>query len=201
MDPGSEFTSDAFAVKMQEANIRVHMSAADSHWQLGRAEVHGCTIKRMLSRMDLEKGIESSLEFRAALRQRTVCAGQTDIHLSSQFSVFQPAAGTLVSDANASAHALAESGSPEGERFLAMLKLRERARRAFIQVDSCSSFRRALLRRSRPSRLDWEKGDYVLYWRRRGEERTWKTGPHHSSGRSQSGESKRLEPQSGDSSF
>ena len=69
VDPGSEFTSDAFAAKMQEAKIRAHMSAADSHWQLGRAEVHGCTIKRMLSRMDLEKGIESSLEFQAALRQ------------------------------------------------------------------------------------------------------------------------------------
>ena len=35
-------------------------------------------------------------------------------------------------------------------------------------TDNSSSFRRALLRRTRPQRDDWEIGDLVLYWKRRG---------------------------------
>ena len=69
VDPGGEFVSDAWAVRMQEAGIKVHMSAKDSHWQLGRAEIHGSTIKQMLSKMDLEDPIESSVAFQRALRQ------------------------------------------------------------------------------------------------------------------------------------
>ena len=65
VDPGGEFVSDAWAVRMQEAGIKVHMSASDSHWQLGRAEIHGSTIKQMLNKMDLE----SSVAFQRALRQ------------------------------------------------------------------------------------------------------------------------------------
>ena len=49
VDHGSEFVSEKWALKMQETGTRVRMSAADSHWQLGRAEIHGNTVKRMLA--------------------------------------------------------------------------------------------------------------------------------------------------------
>ena len=43
---------------------------------------------------------------------------------------------------------------------------REAARKAFVQADNDSAFRRALLRRSRPGQLHYEPKDWVLYWRR-----------------------------------
>ena len=52
VDPGSKFVSEDWATKMQKIGAKVHMSARDSHWQLGRAEIHGATIKQMLTRMD-----------------------------------------------------------------------------------------------------------------------------------------------------
>ncbi|CAE7222825.1 GIP [Symbiodinium pilosum] len=179
VDPGGEFISDAWALKTQEAGIKVNMSASDSHWQLGRAEIHGSTVKQMLSRMDLEQGIESSHEFRRALRhafaaKNTLC--RADGHTSQQavLGVSSRLPGSILSDSNASSHALAESGTaeggnlPEGQRFLEELQLRERARKSFVMVDNSASFRRALLRRTRPMRSQWEPGDLVLYWRRKG---------------------------------
>ena len=179
VDPGGEFVSDAFAAKMQASGIHVHMSASDSHWQLGRTEIHGSTVKRMLTRMDLEFPIDSSEAFGKALRQ--VFNAKNTLRRASghspQQAVLGVAArlpGSILSDDDASSHALAESGTqeggqvPEGQRFLQELRLRELARKAFVMTDNSSSFRRALLRRTRPQRDDWEVGDLVLYWKRRG---------------------------------
>ncbi|CAE7412366.1 RE1 [Symbiodinium pilosum] len=173
VDPGGEFVSDAFAVRMQETGVHVKMSASDSHWQLGRTEIHGSTVKGMLSKMDLEKAIDSSLDFQAALRQvfhakNTLCRADGYTPQQSVLGISPRLPGSLLSDSNAAPHALADSATTEGERFLERLRLRESARRAFHYVDNSSSFRRALLRRTRPLRQDWEKGDLVLYWKRRG---------------------------------
>ena len=179
VDPGGEFVSDAWAAQMQAAGIHVHMSASDSHWQLGRAEIHGSTVKQMLSRMDLEQSIESSSEFQRALRQafnakNSLCRADGYSPQQAVLGVSCRLPGSILSDHNAASHVLADSGTeeggrvPEGQRFLQELQLRERARRAFITVDNSSSFRRALLRRTRPVRNQWEVGDLVLYWRRRG---------------------------------
>ena len=179
VDPGGEFVSDAFAAKMQASGIRVNMSASDSHRQLGRTEIHGSTVKRMLTRMDLEFPIESSEAFGKALRQvfnakNTLCRGGGYSPQQSVLGISARLPGSILSDDDASSHALAESGAaeggqvPEGQRFLQELKLRELARKAFVMTDNSSSFRRALLRRTRPQRDDWEIGDLVLYWKRRG---------------------------------
>ena len=167
VDPGSEFTSEQWAIRMQESGTRVNMSAADARWQLGRTEIHGSTVKKMLTKMDAQAPIDSSVEFQRALRQ----AFQAKNSLSPQQAVLGVAArlpGSITSDTEAASHALADSETPEGQRFLESLKIREQARTAFIQVDNSASFRRALLRRTRTERLDWEPGDYVLCWRRRG---------------------------------
>ena len=63
-------------------------------------------------------------------------------------------------------------------RFRQDLARREQARVAFIQADNGSSYRRALLRRSRPSCQKFDARDWVLYWRRhkggsRGERGRW----------------------------
>ena len=73
---------------------------------------------------------------------------------------------SLTADQQAGAHVLAESSTPEGVRFRASLERREQARRAFIKADNDSSCRRALLRRCRPGAVEFEAGDWVLYWKR-----------------------------------
>ena len=122
-DPGSEFVSEEWNLKMQELGCKTHVSAGDSHWQLGRAEVHGYTIKRMLTRMDLEVQIGSSLDFKQALRQAFA------------------AKNTLCR---------ADGYTPQQSVLGVANRARERARRAFIREDSSASFRRAILRRTRP---------------------------------------------------
>lgn len=69
VDPGSSFASEYWLNAMQEQDIRLKMTATDSHWQLGRTEAHGAVVKRMLSRMDAERAIETPEAFRAALIQ------------------------------------------------------------------------------------------------------------------------------------
>ena len=71
-----------------------------------------------------------------------------------------------MSDEEAGSHAIADCDSTEGQQFRRSLLRREQARKSFITADNDSSFRRALLRRSRPDRMIFEKGDWVLYWRK-----------------------------------
>lgn len=75
---------------------------------------------------------------------------------------------SIVSGSEAASHELAESESAEGDQFRKALQLRSSARRAFVEADNCSSFRRALLRRGRPLRDQYEVGDWVLHWKRKG---------------------------------
>ena len=83
--------------------------------------------------------------------------------------------GSLISDDQASTHALASSDLPEGVAFRKDLQRREQARVAFVRADNDNSYRRAMLRRSRPACQNW-----ILYWRRqkagsrgRGENGRW----------------------------
>ena len=54
---------------MQSEDIQLEMSAAESHWQLGRVEAHGRTVKRMLDLMNGERPIRTSDDFSRALCQ------------------------------------------------------------------------------------------------------------------------------------
>jgi len=77
--------------------------------------------------------------------------------------------GSVVSDAQLSAHGLAVDERPEGIRFREELALRERARRAFVATDNCQTLRRAMVQKSRPHRGQYFHGDHVMLWKKRGE--------------------------------
>ena len=71
-----------------------------------------------------------------------------------------------MSDDDAISHAkLVDEGNVS---FKETLDLRKNARTAFISMDNTNSMRRIMLRRSRPTKADYEVGDLVLYWRRKG---------------------------------
>ena len=172
-DPAREYTSEKFLGKLQEYGIQVKTTARDSHWQLGRTEVHGSIIKRMLERMDAEVPINTSEEFREGLVQ-AFCAknalsrvkGYTPEQAVLGISRKLPA--SITSDSQQASHLLAAGETSESDQFRQSLERRSRARRAFIEADNCNSLRRAMLRRNRPLREPYEEGDWVLYWRRKG---------------------------------
>jgi len=173
LDPAKEYTGDRWIAKMQEEDIKLKMSATDSHWQLGRVEAHGSVVKRMLDRMNSEKPILDNECFQAALRQ--VFNAKNAMSRVQGFTPEQAVLGvarrlpaSVCSDRDIASHALAESECTEGEKFREALRLRTSARQAFVEADNCSSLRRALLRRSRPLRDPYEIGDWVLYWKRKG---------------------------------
>jgi hypothetical protein len=173
VDPGTEYTAEAWQDRMQRHDIHVKVSASEAHWQLERVEIHGSVVKRMLSRMDLESPINSVGEFEQALVH--VFNAKNSLSRVKGYSPEQAVLGiakrlpgSVVSSQGVGSITLAEGTGPESEAFRASLERRSSARRAFIEADNSSSLRRALLRRTRPMRGPFEIGDLVLYWRRRG---------------------------------
>ena len=171
VDPAGEYTGDQWRDRLQQEGIQAHVSAGEAHWQLGRVESHGKILKAMLTRMDRQDPISTEQEFRRCLRHAV--HSKNSLSRVRGFTPEQAVLGkmsrlpgSITADNQASSHALAESESPEGVRFRQDLARREQARVAFIQADNDSSYRRALLRRSRPNSQKFEAGDWVLYWRR-----------------------------------
>ena len=170
LDPAGEYVNDAWAAHLQGDGTQVSMAAAASHWQNGRSEAHGKIVKMVLTRMEKDVDINTEGEFARCLRQ--VFAAKNSLSRINGFTPEQcllgksrHLPGSLVSDPNASSHALADSDTPEGVKFREDLFRREAARKAYVQADNDSAFRRALLRQSRPGKIELEKGDWVLYWR------------------------------------
>ena len=173
LDPAAEYRSDLWGDKMQSLDIHVKMTAGSAHWQLGRVEIHGSIIKRMLDKMDAEKPIRTPGEFEASLIQ--AFNAKNSLSRIKGYSPEQAVLGiarrlpgSLTSDAGTGSLSLAEDEGPASDRFRQSLERRSIARKAFIDADNSSSLRRALLRRSRPLRGPYEVGDLVLYWRRKG---------------------------------
>ena len=173
VDPATEYKAELWQDRMQSLDIQVKMSVSDAHWQLGRVEVHGSTIKRMLQRMDLEKPIRTPQEFEEALTQAFNAKNSLSrikgfTPEQAVLGVSRKLPGSVTSSKGAGSLTLADSPGPVSDQFRESLALRSRARKAFIDADNSSSLRRALLRRSRPLRGPYEVGDWVLYWRRKG---------------------------------
>eukprot|EP00435_Cladocopium_sp_Y103_P049059 s1658_g14.t1 len=158
---------------MQAEDIKLKMSAAESHWQLGRVESHGKVVKRMLDLMNSESPIRGEDGFGRALWQ--VFTAKNSLSRVHGFTPEQAVLGvarrlpaSVTSSSEVSSHSLAESDTSEGSAFKEAIRLRSSARKAFVEADNCSSLRRALLRRSRPLRDQYEVGDWVLYWKKKG---------------------------------
>ena len=168
-DPAKEYTSEVWMSRMQEYGTSMRVTATDSHWQLGRTEAHGSVVKAMLTRVDKERPIRSEAEFKASLIQ--VCSAKNSLARAQGYSPEQAVLGisprlpaSVISCEDAASQSAA--ADVDGERFRQRLELRCLAQKAFVETDNCNSMRRALLRRVRPIRTNYEIGDWVLYWRR-----------------------------------
>lgn len=166
MDPAGEYDGAQWSAYLQSESIRASMTAAESHWQNGRCEVHGGIIKNMLTRMEKETPVLSAHDFAKNLRH--AFAAKNALSRINGFTPEQCLLGkaraipaSISSDDEASSHMLAMSQMPEGVRFRDSLHRREVARKAFIQADNDTAFRRALLR-SHPGQVDYERGRLVV---------------------------------------
>lgn len=147
-----EYISDEWAATLQGEGIRVSMTAAEA-------------------RMEKDRAIDTLEEFSHCLRH--AFSAKNSLSRVNGFTPEQcllgksrKLPGSLTADSDASSHSLAESSLPERVRFKENLSRREHAWKAFVQAGNDSFFRRALLRQSRPGKVEYEAGDWVLYWRK-----------------------------------
>ena len=173
LDPAGEYKSDLWRDRMQSLDVHIKMTAGSAHWQLGRVEIHGSIIKKMLDKMDAEMPIRTASEFETSLIQAFTAKNSLSrirgySPEQAVLGIARRLPGSLTSDAGVGSLTLAEDTGPASDVFRLALERRSCARKAFIDADNSSSLRRALLRRSRPLRGPYEVGDLVLYWRRKG---------------------------------
>ena len=174
LDAATELNSDEFLTCLQKHNIRSRTCAADAHWQNARAERHGGILQMILHKMDSEEPSKCYEDLEGALQQATQTKNQWSRHRGypPELLVFGKGArtpGSVISDECRSSHAVALQNLPEGIRFREELAIRERARKAFAQVDNDQVLRRAIVSRSRPTRGNFEKGEWVMIWKKKGE--------------------------------
>lgn len=170
VDGASSFCAEHFALQAQKLNIVVRVVAAYAHWQLGRTERHGDIIQDMLAKYDVEHPIENSVQFSTAL---TLCCNAKNSLARAKgytpeilvLGKSSPLPGSNAQNGTDASQYLAECPSPEGLSFRDQLAKREAARRAFIAADNSDRIRRAILRRSRPTRGEYHNGEIVMMWR------------------------------------
>jgi len=174
VDSGTELNSEEFSQFLQRHSVRCRTCAAEAHWQNARTERHGGILQLMLNKMDHENPISSYDQLSVALSHATSTKNQW-----SKYKGYPPEVlvfgkgirvpGSVTSDPTIAAHARALSNMPDGLRFRQDLATREAARRAFAEVDNDQTLRRAIVQRSRPNRGMYEKGEWVMIWKKKGE--------------------------------
>ena len=159
VDSGTELNSEEFQQFLQRFSIRCTTVAPEAHWQNGTIERHGSFLQHMLSKVDMEVPISSYQQLQLAWNQ--CCQAKNSMMIRHGYSpkimVFGKQSrlpGSVLSDASLPAHtaAIQENAEYTTEEFRTQLKLREVARKAFHTADNSDALRRAMLRRSCPSR-------------------------------------------------
>ena len=170
LDAAGEFCDEKIQEFAQKHDIGLKVIPPEAHWQNGRCERHGGILQEMLTKMDVEEGINNYEQLEQALSFATQTKNQWSRHRGypPELLVFgkmkkQPA--SITSDPSLASHALANSECAEGIRFRAELAVRESARKAFVQVDNDQACRRAILQRTRPNRGKYTTGDWIMMWR------------------------------------
>ena len=117
--------------------------------------------------MDQEKPINTEEEFNTAIMFATQTKNKWSRYKGYPpellvFGKMSKCPGSVINEGNSASHDLALQESPEGVQFRERLALRERARKAFSEVDNAQSLRRAMQQRSRPQRSAYLPGDWIM---------------------------------------
>ena len=182
LDPAGELRSRELETVLQSQGTTLYVTAAA--WQRGRIERHGHILKEMLNRMDQQQPISSLSEFDEVLAQcfnaknaLVRVKGYSPEQLVLGKAIKIPA--SLLSDDAVAPHQFACDDGPEAEQFRANLARRTAARQAFHSADNSKAIRRALLRRSTPTRGPYLVGQWVLYYIKRTNPNRLQAGKWH----------------------
>ena len=185
VDSGSELNSEEFQQFLQRFSIRCTTIAPEAHWQNGTIERHGSFLQHMMTKVDMEVPINNYQQLQMMLNQ--CCQAKNSMMIRHGYSpevmVFGKQSrlpGSVLSDESLPAHTVATQENQEwtAEEFRNQLKAREVARRSFHTADNSDSLRRVMLRRSCPSRGQYQKGQWVMIWRTTGPQKQSWIGPH-----------------------
>ena len=184
VDSGTELNSEEFAEFAQRFNIKCETTNPEAHWQNGTIERHGSFLQHMLTKIDMDMPIKSYHDLQLALNQCTQAKNAMIVRhgYSPEIMVFGKQSrlpGSILSDASIPSHvtAVQEEDNTSWMCFRKQLQLREVARQAFHTADNSESLRRALLRRSCPSRGRYDPGQWVMIWRSIGPQKKAWLGP------------------------
>lgn len=170
VDSATELNSDELDDFCQGLNIKKHTISPEAHWQNSKVERHGQVLQHMLDKYQDEHPIVNYSDLQIAL---AMCVAAKNA--SALKRGFTPEMlllgkrtrlpGSICGDDSIPSHSLADSDLAQGAQFRLQLARREAAYRAFWEADNSASIRRALLRRSRPSRGQYTPGEWIMVWR------------------------------------
>lgn len=170
-DPHPSQTSELFSERLGAEGVTVICGPAEAHWTRGVVERHGAYLRSMLVKMLADGVAYPDLQSLAA----HCCWAK---NLMSRIRGYSPSQWVLATQPRLPESMMIEDEAddaipfkdiPEDDTsdFARTVRLRDSARRAFVQADTDMRLRRALSARSRPDRLIYQPGDRVFYWRAR----------------------------------
>ena len=178
MDSATEFTSEIFQKFLQQNNVKATVIPPGAHWQIGKTERHGEILQEMLSKFEIDHGINNYAELQIALSMCTAAKNACSLRhgFSPEVLVFGKGLrvpGSVASDDHLPSHLAAMDENGHGIRFRTQLAMRESARKAFHEADNSMALRRAMLRRNRPNRGNYVAGEWVMIWRQSEHQKGW----------------------------
>ena len=170
-DSATEANSEGFGKFLQDHAIQSYVIPTEAHWQLGRAERHGATLMRMIDKYHAERPICNHDDFNQCLVH--LCHAKNAMSRHEGYTPELWVLGKMKPVPGGNSNQYLDSASfsglddatTEGSRFQELMARREAARVAFVRADHCATLRRALHARSRPDRISFQAGDFIMYWK------------------------------------
>ena len=166
-DAEGAFKSYKFDDLTEQTGIKVRFVPKDAHWQLGKGERHGATVKYIFEKTASQFGITEEAEVDIALVM-TADAKNSLINRSGS----SPAQwmlgrnkripGSLMSDAE---NVEEMSKLTQSQKLMRIQEIRYGAMHNMLNYDSHIGLMNAMLRKGRPLRGPFEPGQRIAYWR------------------------------------
>ncbi len=166
-DPASATISADFQHYLLKHNIQLLHCSTESHWQLGRVEIANRILRGMAQRVwqSSDRPAKEVIETCASVRNQQLRKhGYSPCQWFLGHDTKHPA---MLHDVEEQRNFPVQSQVLANPDFLASVKLREEAARAFIEEHSRDVWRRALATKNRPLRGPYSQGQLVYFFRKR----------------------------------
>lgn len=188
VDSATELNGEEFTTFCQRFGINTTTTCPEAHWQNGKIERHGMFLQEMITKVDTEIPVNNYQDLQTTLNLCIQSKNMLSIKhgYAPEIIVFGKQSrlpGSILSDESIPSHmtAIQELEQDAVGGFRKHLQIRECARRAFHVADNSDAIRRAVLRKSCPSRGQFQQGQWVMVWRKQSRDKPSWIGPHQDS--------------------